>query len=236
VQDKIDHAKSYPFPAPDHCYLYEDGDWRPLTDDGFETGGRVPVLAAGSNRSPQQLQRKYGHLSDAGAIPAQRGLLHDFDVVYAAHLTGYGSVPATFQHSPGTRVTVFLLWLNETQLVRMHETERNYTYDHLSGIRIALDRGGGMSEAYAYSSRVGCLNHGGQCISLGEVVAQRRTFPALRQPEMLALARDRLAPGIDVDEFVRQHLADDELRRMRSQALGADALPVTYHRRTLRTL
>ena len=53
---------------------------------------------------------------------------------------------------------------------------------------------------------------------------------------MLALARDRLAPGIDVDEFVRQHLTDDALRRMRSQALGADALPVTYDRRTLRSL
>ena len=236
MQDKIDHAKSYPFPAPDQSYLYEAGDWRPLRDDGFETDGRVPVLAAGSNRSPEQIHRKFGHLSDAGAIPAQRGRLHGFDVVYAAHLTGYGSVPATFQHSPGTRVTVFLLWLNETQLSRMHETERNYTYDQLSGIRIELDRGGEMSEAYTYSSKAGCLNHGGQCISLGEVVAEGRTFPALRQPEMLALARDRLAPGVDVDEFVRQHLADDELRRMRSQALGADALPVSYDRRTLRTL
>ncbi len=236
MQDKIDHAKSYPFPAPDHCYLYEAGDWRPLPDDGFETDGRVPVLAAGSNQSPEQIHRKYGHLSDAGAIPAQRGLLHGFDVVYAAHLTGYGSVPATFQHSPGTRVTVFVLWLNETQLARMHETERSYTYDHLSPIRIELDRGGEMSEAYAYTSKAGCINHGGQCIGLSEIQAEGRTFPALRQAEMLALARDRLAPGIDVDEFVRQHLADDELRRMRSQALGADALPVTYDRRTLRTL
>ncbi len=236
MQDKIDHAKSYPFPAPDHCYLYENGDWRPLPDDGFETDGRVPVLAAGSNQSPEQLQRKYGPLSDAGAIPAQRGLLHGFDVVYAAHLTGYGSVPATLQHSPGTRVTVFVLWLNQMQLARMHETEGNYTYDHLSPIRIELDQGGGMSAAYAYTSKAGCINHGGQCVSLGEIRAEGRTFHALRQPEMLALARDRLAPGLDVDEFVRQNLADDDLRRMRSQALGADALPVTYERRTLRSL
>ena len=68
------------------------------------------------------------------------------------------------------------------------------------------------------------------------VAADGRAFPALRQPEMLALARDRLAPGIDVDEFVRQNLADDDLRRRRSRALGADALPVTYPRRTLRSL
>ena len=236
MQDKIDHAKSYPFPVPDHCYLYEAGDWRPLPDGGFETAGRAPVLAAGSNQSPEQLRRKFGHLSDVGAIPAQRGLLHEFDVVYAAHLTGYGSVPATFQRSPGTRVRVFVLWLNEAQLARMHETEGNYTYDHLSPIRIELDRGGDMSEAYAYTSKAGCLNHGGHCIGLGEIAADGRAFPALRQPEMLALARDRLAPGIDVDEFVRQNLADDDLRRTRSRALGADALPVTYPRRTLRSL
>ena len=93
-----------------------------------------------------------------------------------------------------------------------------------------------MSAAYAYTSKAGCINHGGRCISLGEIQAEGRTFRALRQPEMLALARDRLAPGIDVDEFVRQNLADDDLRRMRSQALGADALPVTYERRTLRSL
>ena len=236
MQDQIDHAKSYPFPAPDHCYLYEDGGWQRLAPDGFARDGRVPVLAAGSNQSPEQIHRKYGPLRDAGKIPAQRARLHEFDAVYAAHLTAYGSIPATFQRSPGTAVTVFLLWLNAAQLARMHETERNYTYDRLSGIRIALDAGGALSEAYAYISKVGCLNHQGECVSLREIPAEGRSFPALSQPEVLGLVRDRLAPGSPVDAFVGQHLADREVHRERSHALGADALPAAFERHTVLTL
>ena len=236
MQDRIAHAKSYPFPAPDHCFLYEGGGWRPLAGEAFETVGRVPVLAAGSNQSPEQIHRKYGELPDAGAIPAQRGRLHDFDVVYAAHLTRYGSVPATFQRSPGTAVTVFMLWLNEAQLARMHETERNYTYDHLTGIHIALDTGGSLGEAYAYTARCGCLNHGGDCVSLYEVPAEGRKFTALRQTDMLGVVRDRLAPGTELDSFVGQHLADRAVQLERSRAMGSDALPAAFPRNTLAAL
>lgn len=233
--DPVAHAKTYPFPAPGHCFLYEGGNWRRLDCD-FERAGRVPVLAAGSNQSPEQLRRKYGHLSDIGAIPAQRGRLADFDVVYAAHLTAYGSVPATFQHSPGTEVTVFVLWLDARQLARMHETEGNYTYDHLSGIRVALDAGGTLDAAFAYSSKVGCLRHGTGCVSLAEIVAVGRRFPSLGQVEMLTALRDRLAPGQPLDDFIRAHLDDRALHVRRSAALGADALPATYARRTVQVL
>lgn len=235
LSDPIAHAKSYPFPAPDHCFLYEAGSWRRL-DGAFERQGRVPVLAAGSNQSPAQLVRKYGHLADVGPIPAQRGRLADFDVVYAAHLTAYGSVPATFQHSPGTATTVFVLWLDERQLARMHETEGNYTYDHLAGISVTLDTGGVLDEAYAYSSKVGCLCHAGGCVSLKEIRADGRRFPALGQVEMLTAVRDRLAPGTPLDDFIRAHLDDKMLHRARSTALGLDALAVLYPRRTVATL
>src|SRR5690606_17003915 len=144
------------------------GQWQRLPAGPLDTTGRVPVLAAGSNQSPEQLARKYGHLPEIGAIPAQRGRLHDFDVVYAAHLARYGSVPATFQHAPGTAVTVFVLWLTERQLVRMHETEGNYCYDHLYDVRVDLDAGGTLWEAFAYSSKVGCLAHAGSCIAIAE--------------------------------------------------------------------
>ena len=193
----------------------------------------MPVLAAGSNQSPAQLKRKYGGLADAGMIPARRGRLHDFDVVYAAHLTAYGSVPATFQHSPGTAVVVFVLWLDERQLARMHETEGNYTYDHLTDIRITLDSGAEMCQAFAYSSKSGCLNHGGACIGLKEIPATDRRFEALGQVAALTLMRDRFAPGEEVDTFVRQHLDDREVRQHRTRAMGEDALPATFDRRTL---
>jgi len=236
MPDPVSHAKSYPFPAPPHCYLYEAGEWRRLEDHGFDRAGRAPVLAAGSNQSPEQLARKYGHMTGIGPIHAQRGRLHDFDVVYAAHLARYGSVPATFQQSPGTAVTVFVLWLTGPQLVRMHETEGNYSYDHLTGIRVELDAGDRLAEAFAYTSKVGCLAHEGDCVGLAEIAADNRRFRAMRQADILAAVRDRLDPGADLDRFIEAHVDDPGLLRDRSRRLAEGAIPAAYPRRTLLVL
>lgn len=232
MPDPVSHAKAYPFPAPDHSYLYEAGNWQRLSG-AVDMAGRTPVLAAGSNQSPEQLARKYGGMPDIGSIPAQRGTLHDFDVVYAAHLSGYGSVPATFQKSPGTRVTVFVLWLTVPQLTRMHETEGNYTYDHLEALRLEIDGGALLAEAYAYTSKIGCLSHQGACVSLAEIAADNRQYPALRQPEVQTLIRDRLAPGVALDSFIHQHVNDAAIHRERSTSLADGALPVAYRRRII---
>ena len=234
MQDRIRHAKSYPFSIPERSYVYDNGTTRRLDHAEIRRHGRVPVLAAGSNQSPLQIHRKFADLAGDIVIPSQRGRLHDFDVVYAAHLTSYGSVPATFQASPGTAVTVFVLWLDEVQLARMHETEGNYTYDRLDDIRIQFDGGGGGLEgAYAYSSRVGCLNRGGECVGVAEIAAEGRRFEAMAQPEMLAHVRDRLTPGRTLDGFVRDHLEAPAVHRARSAALGADALPLAFERRVV---
>ena len=106
---RIRHAKSYPFPVPGESFLYDNGVTRALEPERMVRDGRTPVLAAGSNQSPEQIHRKFGDMAGDVVVPSQRGRLHDFDVVYAAHLARYGSVPATFQASPGTLVTVFVL-------------------------------------------------------------------------------------------------------------------------------
>jgi hypothetical protein len=235
MHDPVTHAKAYPFPAPEHSYLYEAGGWRALNTE-IETAGRTPVLAAGSNQSPEQLARKYAAMPDIGPIPAQRGILHDFDVVYAAHLSGYGSVPATFQQSPGTRVTIFVLWLTELQLDRMHETEGNYSYDHLEALRLELDGGVALAAAYAYTSKIGCLSHDGDCVSLAEIAAHNRQYLSLKQAEMQAVLRDRLAPGMALDSFIQQHVTDPAIHRERCTHLADGALSVAYNRRTILAL
>ena len=100
-------------------------------------------------------------------------------------------------------------------------------------MRIALDAGGALDEAYAYSSKVGCLNHQGGCASLAEIPAENRRFPALTQVEMLAAICERLSPGTAVDDFIRAHVGDPELRAARSAALRTGALPALYPRRTI---
>src|SRR3546814_20218599 len=69
-------AKGYPYAAPAGSYLYRDGASKPLEGslDPDLMAGRVPVIAPGSNRAPEQLHRKFGHLAGAAsAIPVQIG-------------------------------------------------------------------------------------------------------------------------------------------------------------------
>ncbi len=234
MYDPVAHAKTYPFPVPGTSYRFVNGAPQPLDDHGFDRSGRVPVLAAGSNQSHEQLARKYSVLEGHVEIPIQRAALHDFDAVYAAHLAGYGSVPSTFCPSPGTAVTTYVLWLDDAQLNRMHETERNYTYDALDEIRVDIDEAGEtIATAYIYTARVGCVNVDGAPVALAEIPAAGRNFRAMRQHEMLSHVRDRLEPGADLDAFIRAHIDDEALRKSRTAALSADALILDFPRREI---
>lgn len=234
MTDPVTHAKSYPFPVPGRSYVFRNGEPHDLDDHGFDRVDRTPVLAAGSNQSHEQLSRKYSVLPGHVEIPIQRGMLHDFDSVYAAHLAGYGSVPSTFHPSPGTRVTTYILWLDDAQLNRMHETERNYTYDRLDAIRVDIPEAGEvLNEAFAYTAKVGCINVDGAPVALAEIGAEGRTLVAMRQAEMLDHVRARLAPEQNLEVFVRAHIDDEILRRERTVALSADSLPLSFARTVL---
>ena len=229
--DPVARAKSYPFRIPAQSYLFVDGRDEPWNGHRVDAA-RVPVLAAGSNQSPEQLARKYAPPHADGMIPVQRGVLHDFDVVYAAKFAGYGSIPATFHLAPGTAVTVFVLWLTASQLARMHATEAGYSYDRLSGIRVALDGGGALDAAFAYCSRFGCLNLSG-AVGIKEIGAAARGIPALSQLEVQDRVRALLAPELTLDAFIAGNLADADLRAQRAARLAANALPITFARETL---
>ena len=228
ARDAIAHAKAYPFEILDQSYVYENGRWRAIATNEVSLADRVPVLASGSNQSPAQLHRKFGHLEEDVVIPTERARHYDFDSVYAAHLTRYGSAPATLQHSPGTAVTIFITWLTEGQLAVMHATEGNYTYDRLSPIRLEVDGGRILNEAFSYGSRVGCLNHEGGHLSLAAIPADARRHPAMTQTEVLGLVRNRLAPGTVLEEFIFDHLEDRKIHRERSEKLGKDAHALAY--------
>ena len=137
----LDLARGYPYCRPEACYLFNAGEAKPLPDSVPLSNlfvGRTPVIAHGSNRSPRQLARKFGETAE---IPVSRAWLTDYDVVYSAHMTRYGAIAANLCHAPGTRVEVWITWLDEAQLRRMHETELGaeiYRYGLLEGVAIAL--------------------------------------------------------------------------------------------------
>ena len=234
MNDPVAHAKTYPFPVPGRSYVFRNGTPHDLDDHGFDRTGRTPVLAAGSNQSHEQLARKYSVLPGHVEIPIQRGLLDDFDSVYAAHLADYGSVPSTFHPSLGTRVTTYVLWLDDAQLNRMHETERNYTYDRLDGIRVEIEGVGEIIDrAFAYTAVVGCLNVNGAPVALAEISAEGRTLRAMSQPDMLDHVRGRLDPDVHLDTFIQAHIEGEALRRERTLALSSDSLPLVFERTVL---
>ncbi len=229
-RDRLRRAKSYPYAIPDHSFLLTDRGYEAVTDaDPLpDLGDRWPVLAVGSNQSPDRLADKLAGLCDS-PLPVIRARVVDFDVTYSAHFSRYGAIPATLQQSPGTTVSVFVAWLLSHQLARLHETEAigiNYDFGRLDGIAVHMGGLDAPDHLFAYVSRRGSLTDGGAPVSLASIPAHGRRWPAKDQMGMLTRARDRLAPGQDLDRFIDETILDPALRQTRTDALAADGRPL----------
>ncbi len=230
-RSKLARARGYPYPIPDRSYLWRGGKVHDF--DPARTAGRTPVLAVGSNQSPEQLTRKFGS-GNGAEIPVQRCHLCDFDVVYSAHIAGYGSVPAMLQAAPGTTVTLFVNWLDHAQLDAMHETELppgNYHYGRLDGLELILDGGEKWDSAHAYISRRGHVLHSGGAVALAKVAAQGRSGRALDTAQMLTHVHARVAPEQPLDAFILRLIDDRDYRLGVVETLSSDsvAFSANYH-------
>lgn len=200
------------------------------------------MIAHGSNRAPEQLARKYGAEPDQGLksgsalapgtvdeIPVTLTRLHDYEVVYSAHMTRYGAVAANLQHAPGAETEVFITWLNATQLQRMHDTELGgeiYRFGRLNDVQLDQPEGPipPLRSVFVYLSRAGCLRVEDQPAGIATIPAARRQFPALNQQEALEEVRRRLYPGRELDAFILSVIEDPDLRRSVIEALRSDAV------------
>ena len=223
-------AKAYPFESPPGSYLFGEGRAMPIRDAGPAAfAGRTPVIAHGSNRAPAQLLRKFGETAE---IPVTRGWLADFDVVYSAHVTRYGSIAADLRHAPGVGASVFVTWLTETQLTRMHETElggENYRYGVLEQIDLELEAGpsGGLQAAHVYLSVRGCVAAEGAPLSLAAVDARGRGPAALAQAEVQEVLRGRHRAHEDLDPFILANVRDAARRQALIAEMVAQSLAPT---------
>ena len=114
----FNRAISYPYFAPNYSFSFYKGKF--VKGIYGDLSNRIPILSVGSNRSPYQLKRKFSLNQNICVTPA---ILIDSDIVYAASLSAYGSMPATQWPSKGTKVELNVLWLNEEQLEIMHLSE-----------------------------------------------------------------------------------------------------------------
>jgi len=180
-------ALTYPYAAPERSYLYREGHAEELPGD-FDLAGRTPLLSYGANAAPEALALKLAALPGE-PLPVVRSELHGFDVVYSAHISPYGAVPATLVESPGTVAPVFVIHPTANQHALLTATELNYDLVEIG-------------EAQAYRSKHGCLELDGSAVALAAVRSDGRTLPELNQPAVLERVRALLEPELTLEEFI----------------------------------
>ena len=220
---RIRHAEAYPFARPACSYLFADGRMQPLSDRAVD--GRVPVVASGSNASPERLRAKFG-IDEV--IPVTRATLRDFAVVFAGHFTAYGAMPATLCPSIGACTEVWITWLTPLQHIVMHrsegvidrrEVEQRYEYVDLVGLDLRLERGARVERAGAYLSRR-MLAPAGEPIRFAEVLSSGAGFEARSERSMLRVAAALLDPETAFADFMARVLSGVGQRQALFQALS----------------
>lgn len=198
----LERALAYPYDIPTHSYALVDGRPAALPDADVDCDDRTALLAYGSNASPSVLARKLAATPDP--VPVVRTALRDFDVVYSAHLSLYGAVPATLARSPGTEATAFVAYLTGEQLTLVSATEPNYRLARFDRPSCTLERGDAPAELQVYLSRHGALRLDGQEVALTAIEAPGRRLPAMGQREVLERVRDLVCPGSDLTALIRE--------------------------------
>jgi hypothetical protein len=230
---RLARARGYPYEFPKRSFTYRDGITAPFASDAIRS--RTPVLAFGSNQSPERLQQKYGHIADT-VIPVQRAQLKDFDVVYVARITSYGAVPAMLQAHTGADVSLAVTWLDERQLGVMHDSEgvgSGYDFALLENVEVALDSGEYLWDVHVYASRHGHFVHDQSAVALAAVSATGREWPERTTDQMLVLARDCVSPESPIDDFIVRLVADSGFRGASTEALGQDAVQFSHPYRAI---
>ena len=221
----IARALGYPYPAPTGDFVFRGGNVEAL-DENIPLTDRIPVLAVGSNRAPEQLLRKFG---DNALVPVTVARLMDHDVVYSAHMASYGSIPATLAPSPGTRVAVSLTWLTPEQLERMHETEAigvNYDYGVARNLEIETGAGRPKVPVGCYLGRRGAHAPDGAPVALAEVEAAGRVFGSATQSEMLSRAHVGHGDGETFEAWLGALIRDRDARGSLTARLAQKAVPI----------
>ena len=255
----VEIAKRYPFPRPGYSFLYVDGESLPLLSlgesledaeievdgrsvpadtllrqrgivDPAPMGLRTPVLAYGANAAPERLRRKFTPVARA-AFPVLQARLHEFDIVHAAHISSYGAVPATIEHSPGTVCDIAITCLDERELARMHETEfrrHTYLFGLLSNVKLEPDLLPAMNSVSSYVGGFGHIAPEGDPLALAAIRAEGRRFRTRSQTEALETIQAMLGVPGPLDAFVQEAIDDDAVRRARTSLLRAQAQPFSY--------
>ncbi len=213
----LERAMRYPYAVPARPFAQLGHRTLDPEEVEIDRPQRSRLLVYGSNASPESLARKLALSADP--VLVEPAWLHDFDVVYSAHFSPYGAVPATLQRSPGTTVRVAVIHLTDEQLRLVSMTEPNYELTSFGDAACELPDGAPVSELSVYLSRHGCWLEEGAEVALVAVPARERRFAELSEPQVLERLRQQLCPEESIDAFVLANVADPALAQSRSGQL-----------------
>lgn len=217
----LERAMRYPYAVPARPFVQQGHRTLDPEEVEIDRAQRSRLLVYGSNASPESLARKLALSADP--VLVEPAWLHDFDVVYSAHFSPYGAVPATLQRSPGTTARVAIIHLTPEQLRLVSATEPNYELTSLATANCELPDGEAVTQLSAYISRHGCLLADGEEVALVAVPARERRFAELSEPQVLESLRAQLCPEETIDAFVLGNVTDPALAQTRSARLPSRA-------------
>jgi hypothetical protein len=218
----LERAMRYPYAVPARPFVQQGHRTLDPEEVEIDRPQRSRLLVYGSNASPEALARKLALSTDP--VLVEPAWLHDFDVVYSAHFSPYGAVPATLQRSAGTTVRVAVIHLTAEQLRLVSATEPNYELTSFGTATCELPDGEAVTQLSAYISRHGCLLADGKEVALVAVPARQRNFPESSEPQVLESLRAQLCPEETIDAFVLGNVTDPSLAQKRSAQLPSRAL------------
>jgi len=226
---QLDYALSYPYDRPDHSYCLDGSAVVDLPID-ISLSGRIPVIACGSNAAPSQLIRKFDSIR-TDPIYVTKARLDNFLCCYSAHITSYGSIPATLAYIQGTSTDCHITWLTEQQLDHMHKTEavgKNYRYSRLEKLDLLCEVTGLITAAYSYVSLFGSLLDSGIPIAVSGIKATPPPLLQLNQTSMQEKILAKTAPNLSVTEFVFSNISNSQLRRDRVDLIKQNTKAFSY--------
>jgi hypothetical protein len=207
TEELVRRALAYPYDPPAGSFVQVGDRTLPVPPEEIDVQGRRALLAYGANASPEALTRKLAHLPPE-PIAVLRVALTGWDVVYSAHVTRYGAVPAAVVPSPGTVASVHLVFPSDAQLEAIAATEgANYELRQLADFGAELEIGGeGPAEIDAFISVHGPLLLDGSPVALAAIPARDRAFPELTTPEAIDRVRAAIHPDLTLPEFILHHV------------------------------
>jgi len=197
----VQRALGYPYAIPQRSFVQLGGQTLPAGEVEVDLSERTPVLAYGANAAPEALARKLA--GDSDPVPLMQATLSGHDVVYSAHISPYGSVPAALHPSGGTEVDVFVAHFTARQLALVSVSEPNYELTPIEASRCRCEETP-VAELSAYMSRHGSLRIDGSAVALAPIPARGRRLPAMSQREILERLRAALGPDRDFAAFVAE--------------------------------